>query len=162
MEMVEVSVGDLVGPALDWVVATIEGLPIRRDPMGFGATANGGYWIWDSKPNGMMLKVGGQPSKTSRNAGGCYSPSTDWNLLGPLVLKYPIQMGNHESGNDDGLFWGSAHCFRTDTNFETHKGVMVAACCAIVAFVLGAVVKVPADLITEDMRPVTTSIEVTP
>ena len=39
MRMVEVSVGDLVGPALDWVVATIEGLPIRRDPMRFGAVS---------------------------------------------------------------------------------------------------------------------------
>ena len=78
-----------------------------------------------------------------------------------MVLKYPIQMGNHESGNNDGQFWGSAHCFRAGTAFETQKGVMVAACRAV-AFVLGAVVKVPADLITEEMRPVTTGIEVTP
>ncbi|HDS1721766.1 DUF2591 domain-containing protein [Pseudomonas putida] len=159
MGMDEVSVGDLSGPALDWAVATVEGLPIRRDPMAFGASANGGYWIWEDGPNGRMQKIGGQPSKTNRNAGGFYSPSTDWNTLGPLILKFPIVLGNHESGKEDGQFWGSAHCFRSGTSFETHKGVMVAACRAIVAYALGVVVKVPADLITADMRPSTNSSE---
>lgn len=152
MGMVEVNVGNLVGPALDWAVATLEGLPIKRDPLGFGDTANAGYWVWGDQPKGMMLKIGEQPSKNIRNAGGYYSPSTDWNTLGPLILKYPIQLGNHESGSEEGQFWGSAHCFRSGTSFDTHKGVMVAACRAIAAFKLGAVVKVPSDLVTDDMR----------
>ena len=146
MEMVEVKVEDLIGPALDWAVATIEGLPIRHDPMGFGSTANGGYWVWDAKPSGAMLKIGPAEAPTSRNIAGHYSPSTNWNQLGPLILKYPIVLGNHESGKEDGTFWGSAHCFHTGTSFETYKGVMVAACRAIVAFKLGAIVKVTAAL----------------
>lgn len=149
MEMVEVSIGDLIGPALDWAVATVEGLPIRRDPMNFGVlSANGGYWVWGDQPNGVMLKIGGQPSKTNRNAGGYYSPSTDWNQLGPLLMKYPIVLGNHESGKEDGKFWGSAHCFKTGTSFDTSKGIMVAACRAMVALKLdAAAVMVPSSLI---------------
>ena len=162
MGMVEVNAGNLVGPALDWTVATLEGLPIRRDPMGFGMTANGGYWVWDGQPNGMMLKIGGQPSKNNRNAGGYYSPSTDWNTLGPLILKYPIVLGNHESGSEEGQFWGSAHCFRSGTRFDTHKGVMVAACRAIVALKLGMVVKVPSELVTDDMRQAALNSEARP
>lgn len=144
MAMVEVEVGSLIGPALDWLMATIEELPIRHDPMAFGRTANGGYWVWDDKPNGLMLKIGPRPQG---HKGGHYSPSTDWSQLGPLIMKHPIVMGNHESGDGDGEFWGSAHCFKSGTSFETRHGVMVAACRAIAALKRGAVVQVPQELI---------------
>lgn len=148
MTMVEVNIADLVRPALDWAVATIEGLPIRLDPMGFGATENGGYWVWDGETYGEKRKIGREQSKTNRNECGYYSPSTSWEQLGPLILKYPIVLGNHESGDEDGSFWGSAHCFRTGTNFKTHEGIMVATCRAIVAFKLGGgVMLVPSSLI---------------
>lgn len=145
MTTVEVEVGSLIDAALDWVMATIEELPIRHDPMAFGRTANGGYWVWDDKPYGMMCKIG--PGAAGPRATLTYSPSTNWNQLGPLILKYPIVMGNHESGLGDGTFWGSAHCHRSGTKFETSHGVMVAACRAIIAFVRGPVVSVPAELI---------------
>jgi hypothetical protein len=134
MKMVEVNIGDLIGGALDWAVATLEGLPIRLDPMAFGSTANGGYWVWGDKLNGTMLKIGPADSPSSRNASGRYSPSTNWNQLGPLITKYPIILGNHESGREDGTFWGSAHCFHTGTSFETYQGVLVAACRSLVAY----------------------------
>lgn len=153
MEMVLVNTDDLIGPALDWAVATLEGLPIRLDPMAFGSTANGGYWVWDDKPNGTMLKIGPADSPSSRNASGHYSPSTNWSQLGPLITKFPIILGNHESGREDGTFWGSAHCFHTGTSFETSRGVMVAACRSLVAYAAykrGAdvrVLQVPAVLV---------------
>ena len=148
MGMVEVKIEDLIGQALDWAVATIEGLPIRHDPMKFGNTFNGGYWVWDDKPMGLMLNIGPHPSPASRDASGHYSPSTNWNQLGPLLFKYPIILGNHESGLDDGTFWGSAHCFRTGTSFETYKGIMVAACRSMVAFKMEAtVMMVPSSLV---------------
>ncbi|MCF5381975.1 DUF2591 domain-containing protein [Pseudomonas syringae] len=147
MKMVEVSTGDLIGRGLNWVMATIEGLPIRHDPMGFGLTANGGYWVWDDAPNGRKQKLAVPPSEDSRNSFNYYSPSTDWSQLGPLILKYPIVLGNHESGEDDGKFWGSAHCFFNGTSFDTKLGVMVAACRAIVALKRGAVVEVPEELL---------------
>lgn len=150
MAMVEVKIEDLIGPALDWAVATIEGLPIRLDPMAFGNTANGGYWVWDDNPSGAKLKIRPHHSPASRDAAQHYSPSTNWNQLGPLLLKYPITMSNHESGKEDGKFWGSAHCFVSGTSFETYNGVMVAACRSIVAFKLrAAVVNVPASLVQE-------------
>lgn len=147
MGMVEAQVYDLTRPALDWALATIEGLPIKLDPMAFGNTANGGYWVWDDKLYGAKLKIGPSASKSDRDVDGRYSPSTNWNQLGPLILKYPIVLGNHESGVEDGTFWGSAHCFQPGTKFNTYEGVMVAACRAIVAFKLGSVVQVPATLI---------------
>lgn len=145
MAMVEVQVGGLIDAALDWVMATIEELPIRHDPMAFGRTANGGYWVWYDELNGMKCKIG--PGSTGPRATLTYSPSTNWSQLGPLILKYPIVLGNHESGLGDGNFWGSAHCGRSDTTYQTSHGVMVAACRAIIAFVRGPVVSVPAELI---------------
>lgn len=142
--MVEVAVETLIGPALDYVIATIEELPIRYDPMAFGNTANGGYWVWHDRLNGPKLQIGPKPASHS---GGYYSPSTRWDQLGPLVMKYPIVMGNHESGKEDGKFWGSAHCFYSETEFQTTDGVMVAACRAIVAYKLGPVVKIPRSLL---------------
>lgn len=138
--MVEVEVGTLIGPALDYLIATIEELPIRHDPMAFGNTANGGYWVWDNRPGGKMLQIGALHSTG-------YSPSTNWNLLGPLIMKFPIVIGNHESGEGDGKFWGSAHCFQGHTDFQATDGVMVAACRAIVAYKLGTVVKIPRSLL---------------
>ncbi|MFU5274950.1 DUF2591 family protein [Ectopseudomonas hydrolytica] len=142
--MVEVEVGTLIGRALDYVIATIEELPIQHDPMGFCDTANGGYWVWDKRPGGKMLQIGPKPAGHN---GGYYSPSTRWDQLGPLVMKYPIVMGNHESGKDDGKFWGSAHCFHGGTEFDTYDGVMVAACRAIVAYTHGPTVKIPRSLL---------------
>ncbi|MCT7340256.1 DUF2591 domain-containing protein (plasmid) [Pseudomonas aeruginosa] len=98
MNMVEVQTEELIGAALDWAIATIEGLPIKYDPMAFGNTANGGYWIWDKAPGGMMAKIGDK-----------YSPSSNWSQLGPLIEKRAIVLGNHESGDPSrqGEFWGA-------------------------------------------------------
>ncbi|HIH7257029.1 TPA: phage protein NinX family protein [Pseudomonas aeruginosa] len=138
MNMVEVQTEELIGAALDWAIATIEGLPIQYDPMAFGNTANGGYWIWDKAPGGMMAKIGDK-----------YSPSSNWSQLGPLIEKRAIVLGNHESGDPSrqGEFWGSAHCFDSGTSFETYKGIKVAACRAIVAKEMGPVVRVPKVLV---------------
>ena len=165
MKMVEVNIDDLIGPALDWAVATLEGLPIRLDPMGFGNTANGGYWVWDEKLYGTKLQVGPASSPSSRNVASHYSPSTNWNQLGGLIAKYPITIGNHESGDEDGTFWGSAHCFHTGTSFQTYRGVLVAACRSIVAYAAYQrgddvrVLRVPAILIPVDTTPGTVKAE---
>ncbi|NVL49831.1 DUF2591 domain-containing protein [Pseudomonas syringae pv. actinidiae] len=148
MALVEVKIEDLLGKALDWALATIEGLPICHDPMAFGNNANGGYWVWEKKPMGVKLKIGPHRAPASREAAAHYSPSTNWNQLGPLLLSYPIVLGNHESGKEDGKFWGSAHCFISGTSFDTTRGMMVAACRAMVAFKLEALVMmVPSSLV---------------
>lgn len=72
---------DLIGAALDWAVASCEGLPIRRDPMGFGSQSPGGYWIWsDSYP----------PQPAYMQIGRKYSPSTLWAQGGPIIEREKI------------------------------------------------------------------------
>lgn len=72
---------DLIGAALDWAVASCEGLPIRRDPMGFGSQSPGGYWIWsDSYP----------PQPAYMQIGRKYSPSTLWEQGGPIIDREKI------------------------------------------------------------------------
>lgn len=77
MALVEVHTSDLSSPALDWLMATIEDLPILHDPMGFKSGSEAGYWVWDEKINGVQAKIGRE-----------YSPSTHWSQLGPLIMKY--------------------------------------------------------------------------
>jgi len=74
----------LSGAALDWAVAHCEGLPIRKDPMGFGGgVEEGGYWIWDD----------GVPSKARYELiGRNYSPSTKWEQVGPLIDRHGISI----------------------------------------------------------------------
>ena len=68
----KIKTSELIGPALDWAVAICEGEPIRHDPMGFGHTANGGYWVWYATPGSMQI-------------GKDYSPSTIWSQGGPIT-----------------------------------------------------------------------------
>ena len=94
MQMVEVNTGDLMGAGLDWVMATIEGLPIRHDPMAFGNTFNGGYWVWDDKPNGaksLMIRPPA-PNTPNREISSYYSPSTQWTQFGPLRDKWRVHI----------------------------------------------------------------------
>lgn len=127
---IEVLVDDLIGLPLDWAMAEIEGYTLTTD--GISQLV---------KKGDKLLILGGT------GAIG-YSPSTDWNILGPLIKKNEIVIGNHASGNPEreGQFWGSAHCFISGTRFETYAGVEVAACRAIVALHRGQSVKVPVQL----------------
>ncbi len=79
--MMDVQVSDLDGVALDWAVATCEKLPIKFDPMGFGIGPNGGFWIWDDSPKGVMTQIG---------IG--YSPSQKWDQGGPLIEREEINL----------------------------------------------------------------------
>lgn len=130
MSVIEVLVEDLIGKPLDWAVSQIEGYTLTTD--GISQLV---------KKDDELLILG------ASGAIG-YSPSTDWNILGPLIKKNEIVIGNHASGNPkrEGQFWGSAHCFISGTRFETYAGVEVAACRAIVALHRGKSVMVPAQL----------------
>lgn len=116
MEMVEVQTNKLLGLALDWALANVQGLPVRYDPMSFGATANGGYWVWDNAPGGLMAKIGEK-----------YSPSKNSNQFGALMASFWEAV---KSGQDAALYhsWGD---------------FMVAACQAVVTSVHGPAIQVP-------------------
>lgn len=79
--MQNVQVSELDGVALDWAVAKCEKLPIKLDPMGFGSGENGGFWIWDDAPKGVMTQIG---------VG--YSPSKKWEQGGPLIEREKITL----------------------------------------------------------------------
>lgn len=64
---------DLAGAALDWAVATCEGVPLVKNP--FGANYSPGYWV----------HFGGIVGGDYRKCGGKYSPSTNWAQGGPIV-----------------------------------------------------------------------------
>jgi hypothetical protein len=81
----KVETSKLSGRALDWAVATIRGLPIQRDPMGFGpGVLEGGFWVWDcenpsSKPTYQLI-------------GRHYSPSTKPEQGWPIVEEVGIDI----------------------------------------------------------------------
>ncbi|MGY3911040.1 phage protein NinX family protein [Aeromonas piscicola] len=135
--MVEVKTAELVGPALDWAVANVEAMPVKHDPMGFGRTENGGFWVWGDSISGPMLKIG-SASKLG------YSPSTNWELGGPLRDKYDVGI---EPGVPDGLPY--AYVPGREIDGSRGETALIALCRAIVAAKLGDVVQVPAELAGE-------------
>ena len=133
MGMIEVKTDDLIGLPLDWAIAEIEGYTLTTDGIS------------------MLVKKDDKLLILGSNDTIGYSPSTNWNQLGPLIKKNDIVIGNHASGNPEreGEFWGSAHCFRSGTSFETYAGVEVAACRAMVAYHHGQTVSIPVELMTK-------------
>lgn len=79
-----VKVSELTGEALDWAVATVEKMPLRRDPMGVGDKA-GTYWVW---PEGWP-----PPKPGYMRVGRAYSPSTDWSQGGPIIEREIHDLG---------------------------------------------------------------------
>lgn len=71
---------------------------------------------------------------------GRYQPSTDWSQGGPLIEKYRVSV-IYSDEECDPCAWTD------DTAVWPGPTPLIAACRAIVAAKLGAVVQVPADLI---------------
>jgi hypothetical protein len=68
--MQEVKTVDLVGPALDWAIAQIEGVEVAIAAPQYLV----GWRVARPYPHGK------------------YSPSTDWTMGGPLIAKYRISL----------------------------------------------------------------------
>lgn len=133
MTLVEVKTADLIGPALDWAVATIvRGGPIRsaRD--------------WSVAATVFRVEV---PVEPGSDVYFVYAPSTDWSQGGPLVDR-------------EGTFRiiGPKHKGTTDHVARLPKGVnhwfemcgptpLVAAMRCLVASKLGDEVQVPKELL---------------
>ena len=81
--------GKLKSPALDYTIATMENLPIKYDPMGFGKTANGGYWIWPERSGVPDTRLAQQIGK-GYGLAGCYSPSAQPALADAIVQRGKI------------------------------------------------------------------------
>jgi hypothetical protein len=91
----KVKTKDLSGAALDYAVATCEGLPLRLDPMGFRRDApkssQAGWWVWDEKPG--VLKM------VTQLVGKDYSPSTNWAQGGPIIEIKRIDVISDPNGS---------------------------------------------------------------
>ena len=79
---------------------------IQRDPMGFQTGSEAGYWIWESGPKGIMTKIGRG-----------YSPSSDWNLTGPILAQ--MMKGHQFFMENDG---GNCHVAYSETAHDNTHG----------------------------------------
>lgn len=133
-DMVEIKTADLVGPALDWAVASAIGLPLCEEAC-----------------QGDFILIGRGDGDLER-----FAPSTVWSQGGPLRDKYKVCVfdagpqeayGNREmvaATLDTGFSW-------IDTSLKEADGVgetaLIAICRAVVRHESGDVVQVPAELI---------------
>jgi len=132
-DFIEVKTADLVGVALDWAVAQaekVEGLVIRRGKPAFEM---------EFDPEASAHEFCLKEYKCWLN----YSPSTDWSQGGPLIEKHQVCTG-----------WAGDKPLAFTRNTKYSDGVtvaptlLVAACRAIVASVLGETVSVPKELLS--------------
>lgn len=130
--MKTVRTAELIGAALDWAVAKIEGVetlmmsPRKGEP---------------KKPfalfGSLALALGGDGEQS-------YAPSACWHCGGPLIEKYKLDLGAPmESVNgpwNANTEWGHPLGQKGETP-------LIAACRAIVAANLGDEVQIPAELL---------------
>jgi hypothetical protein len=161
--MIEVKTADLIGPALDWAVARLEGWKWARNACGRSGDSFARYHDSKAKPrwpigslcfvepgkskdltsenknwDGWLLPRGGEPlAPAAFDSVPCFS--TIWAHGGPLIEKYRIAYLIDGKGycaiphESDYGGWGATH--------------LIAACRAIVAAKLGDAVSVPAELV---------------
>ena len=129
MALIEVKAAELVGPALDWAVAKVEGV-----------TYNAKYLV-QTKCN-MAGHI--QSVKYTAN----YLPSADWAQGGPLLDKYDIAL-NGGLADGERVIYATLRAVADNSPFATAAGPtrLIAICRAVVGSKLGYVVQVPADLV---------------
>lgn len=128
MEMIEVKTADLIGPALDWAVAQVEGVNYRQD--------------------GIKCKTRIAPRKWHHYTEPNFSPSTDWSWGGPLIDEYAISI--MKPLFDDGIWIAE----RINETGEFHSGegrqvggtALIAMCRSLVSVLVGDTVSVPKEL----------------
>lgn len=121
---------NLTGAALDWAVAKAMGLPVQLDPMGFGTTENGGYWIWYDFPS----------VKKSLIIGRDYSPSTDWAQGGPIIERERIGLTPFQSE------WVANPSYMPIQKNVSGPTPLIAAMRCYVASKLGDEIEIPEEL----------------
>ncbi len=130
--MKTIKVLEATGPALDWLVAKAEALPLVLDPMGFRKDApespQAGWWVWLAQPGSMLIGPGGDTMSSRR-----YSPSTNWAQGGPIIERELIGTGPRPessiwpepwlaaSPKDDAMFWGATPLIAAMRCYVTSK-----------------------------------------
>jgi len=131
-EFVEMKTAELVGAALNWMVAEATQQP-------------------KTMFRGKAYALFGSLALPFNDAEQGYSPSCCWHCAGPLIEKYQLDLTFERKGtvyaypcNDEGLPDTSRQSDEYGSYGATH---LIAACRAIVASVLGDTVSVPKELV---------------
>jgi hypothetical protein len=123
MSMETVHVAYLRGPALDWVMAKVEGLQASVAAPHYGAS-------WR-----VFCGIGLTKAP--------YRPSTDWAHGGPLIEREQIDL-KWDGVDGVALWWKAEH--QDIAQFQLGATPLIAGCRAIAAAKLGESVEVPVEL----------------
>jgi hypothetical protein len=128
--VVEMQVSGLVGPALDWAVAQVDGvktimLSVKSQP------AKKPFAMFGS----LALPVGADEEG--------YSPSSCWHCGGPLIEAHQVSLHCPQTTDD---VWAAWIITNKGEVVQAGDTALIAACRAIVSAHLGEVVSVPAEL----------------
>lgn len=127
--MVKIKTSGLIGPALDWAVATCRGYSEIKIFGRCRPTDRG--WI----------EVRFNPD---HRAATCrYDPTVNWEFIGPIIEQHGISLTNHSRKGE--VSWSAVANFRGIT--KAGPTPRIAACRCYVASVLGDEVDVPEGLI---------------
>lgn len=126
----------LIGPLLDWAVATSEELPIKHDPMGFTTGLQSGYWVW---PEEYPVKSPGY-----QLIGENYSPSTIWLQAGPIIEREKICLTVEHSSI--WVAYSEQNWLEEKRFMQTGLSPLVAAMRCYVAIKLGHEIEIPNGL----------------
>lgn len=124
----KVKVSELSGPALDWAVARIEGVPVRREFSGDDGHGNSVVWL-----SYECLE---------------YSPSKDWAQGGPLIEHYDPEERRLPERDRYAEIWldRSGGCAVVGRGVGDTR--LVAFCRALVDAQLGSEIEIPDELLT--------------
>ena len=144
MTMKTIKVAEATERQLDWLVARIEDLPLRLDPMGFKADAPGsreaGWWVWLAQPGSMLVGPGGDT--VGRRF---YSPSTNWSQGGPIIEREALTV---KMRHPNPRLWVSYNGWNHDPGFSASgPTALIAAMRCYVASKLGDEVEAPEELL---------------
>lgn len=126
-EMVEVQTSELIGPALDWAIAKIEGVKLSQSNWSYQLRISGGV----TTPHG-----------------GKYSPSTNWSQGGPLIERYQIWLTGPFRHRQQ---WKASNGLASDWDYSKSEfegpTPLIAAMRCFAAYKLGQAVMVPKELL---------------
>lgn len=136
MNMTEMKIADLIGPALDWAVAKSLGWQMFRVPKDIDGNFGGEVLA----PSDLSKDFQFPPRGDVPVGYFLRRWSTDWAQCGPLIEKHAIEF---EWVTDATIRAELPSCASFGFG-ETH---LIAACRSIVAAKIGDVVSVPAELV---------------
>ena len=122
---------------LDYLVAVCEKLQIIHDPMGFGDTSEGGYWVWPDK--GEYQKIGRE-----------YSPTTKHQQAGPIIDRELISIMYGTYGINADLWYAERYIHystgRLRVSQQYGKTRLIAAMRSYVGSLMGKEITIPNNL----------------